>query len=159
MTKKLTSAQKKGMITTLDTLLNKAIMNANLKLAVTESKKALQANNIPLAADLTAVKSQICGAMRIPKKDLVYAHHCTFRENQDTNEKRLRGKTVYRVLDGMHHTLAFAADQLPSGAVVYTRGKAHERAPSTAPNKIIRLMNTESASAQRYYQKKYAKST
>jgi hypothetical protein len=95
----------------LQNILNDGIISPKLRYAIEEIIKALNVLDWDLAYQLTAVKSFITGI--INPKAKAYA----FQEDHDANKKIL-GNSVYCILDGIHHDIAFAIDELPSGVMV-----------------------------------------
>jgi hypothetical protein len=89
---------------------NKGKINPCLDKALEAIIKALMKQDWDLACQLTAVKSHISDVID-PKSGY------SFQENHRANEKTL-GTSLYSMLDGMHHTLAFSLDEIPSGMMV-----------------------------------------
>lgn len=98
----------------LKKILDKAIISPRLKVAVSETIKALEEKDWDLAYQITAVKSYICGVVN--PKDKTHA----FQEDHAANEKALTA-SVYMILDIMHHDIAFALDEMPSGMMALSR--------------------------------------
>ncbi|MBE3143809.1 MAG: hypothetical protein IMZ61_07795, partial [Planctomycetes bacterium] len=84
----------------------------------------------------TTVKSYITGT--INPKDKANA----FQEDREANEK-IFGNSVYCTLDGIHHDIAFALDELPSGMMtMHGNGKVHEM-KSKGTHPIVRRIKYE----------------
>ena len=121
----------------LNIILNKARINKNLRTAVLEARKAIDKDDIELAADLTAVKSYVTG--EIDPKD----KRNRFQEDDDYNQKVL-GYSVYNNLDGLHHDLAWASGTIPSGMMIGTSGgMLHGRGKSRKKHPVIKMMEKE----------------
>jgi hypothetical protein len=115
----LTKKNINSWCVTLRKILKKGELSPLLRTAVENALEAIQAKDYKLACQLTAVKSFICGEINPKdKKNL-------FQENQKSNESNL-GDSVYCILDGVHHNIAFALDDIPSGMMVFgTTSKGH----------------------------------
>jgi len=101
---------KRIIIQECDEILNKAIMNDNLRNAVQELKAHLKSNSLKLASQVSAVKSYISGAFD-PEKHI-------FCEDIDKNEE-LMGYSVYSSLDGINFSISMRADRIPIGMSVF----------------------------------------
>lgn len=100
------------MIKKLQSILKKAVISPMLKTAIENTIEAIKSKDLNLACQLTAVKSFITGL--ISSKDKSHA----FQEDQWKNEKIL-GDSVYSILDGLHHDLAFRNGSVPSGMMMF----------------------------------------
>jgi hypothetical protein len=119
----------------LNKIIVKATISPRLREAARETIKALQTHNWNLAYQLTAVKSYVTGVL--DPKDKVHA----FQENHEANKKIL-GSSVYSIMDGIHHAIAFSIDALPSGAqVVSLNGIREMKSKGTHP--IVRRIKYE----------------
>jgi hypothetical protein len=98
----------KVWIKDLNKIIVKAKTSPKLREAACEAIKAIQTSNWNLAYQITAAKSYITGTL--DPKDKTHA----FQENHEANEKAL-GSSVYCIMDGIHHAIAFSIDELPSG--------------------------------------------
>lgn len=104
----------KRIINTLQRCLTKGTMSPRLREAVASAKQALEAKDLELAYQLTAVKSFITGDSIKPKELKRYS----FQEDQKANERAL-GNSIYHILDGIHFRLAMNLEKLlPSGMTV-----------------------------------------
>jgi len=124
------------MISELKTILKKAKINANLKKAIEETIKALNKNDLDLAYELSAVKSFVSG-------DLKSKGHY-FREDDDYNNLHL-GESVYSILDGIHHELAFKTGGIPSGMMILTHTGIRKKEKSKKIHPVITMMEKERA--------------
>lgn len=128
--------QKKQIISELKTILKKAKINANLKKAIEETIKALNKDDLELAYELSAVKSFVSGDLKAK---------CYFREDDDYNNVHL-GESVYSILDGIHHELAFKTGGIPSGMMILTsRGIIHKKEKAKKKHPVITMMEKERA--------------
>jgi len=106
----------KNHIPTLKKILAKAHISPMLLTAVSETIRALEADDLALAYQLTVVKSFIMG--RLEPNDKNHA----FQEDQEFNETLFKGQNVYCLLDAIHHDIAWKLSQLPSGMMILSRG-------------------------------------
>ena len=129
--------QKKQMISELKTILKKAKINANLKKAIEETIKALNKNDLDLAYELSAVKSFVSGDLKAKGY---------FREDDNYNTVHL-GKSVYFILDDIHHELAFKIGEfrIPSGMMILTSTGTYKKEKSKKKHPIITMMEKERA--------------
>jgi len=131
----------------MDLILDKAIINKNLRDAVLEIKKAVENDDLSLATELTGVKSYITSKMKLKLKP---GEKYRFREDAEKNRKAM-GKDVYCILDGWHHQLAMMTDTIPKGMQIWTSTgtkekpgvTVHERGNSNQKHPIIQMMNKE----------------
>jgi hypothetical protein len=98
-------------IPTLKRILAKARISPMLQTAVEATIRALEAKDLALAYQLTACKSHITGSLEPQNKQ--YA----FQEDQEFNKTQLK-RSVYDLLDDIHHDIAWKLDAMPSGVVV-----------------------------------------
>jgi hypothetical protein len=133
--KSLPKASQKW-IRDLTKIATKGVISPRLFEAITEITVALKARNWELAYQLTAVKSYICGVVN--PKDKKNA----FQEDHDANEKMFKA-SVYMILDFMHHDIAFAMDELPSGAMVMSGNGRVQEMKSKGIHPIVRRMKYE----------------
>lgn len=132
---KLTKPKVKRMIKELDEILEKGKMNANLRFAVEEIKKALVEENFELAGNLAGVKSYVSGIMEVHG----------FGEDNDYNKEALCD-SIYRKLDGLAFELAMALDTQPYGSIVYSSdGSKEEREISKEVHPIFKMIKDEDA--------------
>lgn len=103
----------KTKITQLKNILNMGRITTDLRETIKETIKALRENNIPLASELTSVKSLVTGTL-----DTSYG---PYGEDRRYNGNIL-GQDVYSTLDSMHFDLAMKAGEMPSGAIILTSG-------------------------------------
>jgi len=130
---KLTKPKVKRMIKELDEILEKGKINANLRFAVEEIKKALVESNFELAGNLSAVKSYVSGRLDVPY----------FGEDNDYNEKAL-GSSVYSKLDGLAFELAMGLDTIPPGTTIFHEGGGvEERKIAKNIHPVIKMMQAE----------------
>ena len=129
--------EKKYYLNKLNKILEKARISKDLREAVEEIKKAIEAGDVELAADLASVKSFIVGTL---KKDKRFNNH--FREDSEYNEKIL-GQDVYDILDEIAYDYALATDQLPPGMLIITSGGSYAREIPKKRNRILKLMKKE----------------
>jgi hypothetical protein len=127
---------REWQISEIDRIRKNAKISPHLRSALDEISEALESGNIERATDLTAVKSYITGSLEHQPE----RNH--FREDNDYNEKAL-GRSVYGILDTMHHNLAFATGTLPSGAMVLTAEGAYNRPQSTRRSPTLAMINKE----------------
>jgi len=126
----------------LNEILENAIISEPLKNAVKETIRALEGGDIELAYELTAVKSLICGEGADPE-----VNH--FREDTEQDRSTL-GRTVYGILDFIHHDLAFGLGKIPSGMMIlYASGGMREKAGSKKQHPVITRIQEERATIQR----------
>jgi hypothetical protein len=120
---------------TLNKILQKGFMSPMLREAVTATIEALSKENYALAYQITACKSYVIG--KINSKNTVYA----FQEDEAANNKIL-GRSLYSILDGIHHEIAFAIDKMPSGMMVLSaNGSIEMQHKGTHP--IVKRIITE----------------
>lgn len=132
----------KGAIEQLNEILEKAIVSEPLKNAIKEAIIALEGGNSELAYELTAVKSLVTGEEANPE-----VNH--FRENIEQNRSTL-GRSVYALLDSIHHDLAFGLGKIPSGMMIlYATGGMREKAESEKQHPVITRIQEERAAIQR----------
>jgi hypothetical protein len=107
----------KNHIPTLKRILAKAHISPMLLTAVSDTIKALEADDLALAYQLTVVKSFITG--RLNPNDKVHA----FQEDFEYNSlvKGL-GNSVYTILDIIHHDIAWKLGEMPSGMMIMSTG-------------------------------------
>ena len=130
--KKMTETVKQ-----LNKILENAVMSDQLKEAVKESILALEEGGIELAFELTAVKSLICGEGADPE-----TYH--FREDTQQNKDTL-GRSVYGLLDSIHHDLAIELGKIPSGRMILSANGMREKAESEMQHPIITRIQEERA--------------
>ena len=111
-------------------------MSKPLDDAICATIKALQDGDIELAYELSAVKSLICGCGVDATE-----HH--FFEDTDKNRELLDGKSVYALLDGVHHELAYQAKKMPSGVSVISLGGIKNKEDSTIDHPVLERMRLE----------------
>ena len=129
----LTDKQRKAMFAKLNRISKNAIMSEPLRKTVHATNTALMENNLPLATELTSVKSLIVGTMDSKKP---------FREDDDFNRKKL-GDDVYVILDQMHHDLARKTNTIPSGlSILSSEGETH-RTPQLNKNPVVAEIHNE----------------
>jgi hypothetical protein len=126
----------------LTKIATKGVISPRLFEAITEITVALKAQNWELAYQLTAVKSYICGV--INPKDKKNA----FQEDQDANKKMFKA-SVYVILDCMHHDIAFAMDELPSGTMVLSGNGQVQKMKSKGIHPIVRRIQYEHRAIQK----------
>jgi len=107
-------------------ILGKARISEPLREALVELRDALKKRDMEKAYELSSVKSLISSDYSKPKKGNL------FNEDSDYNEKLFGGRSVYSILDVMHHEIAFSQDKIPSGMMVFhstgvveQKGKPH----------------------------------
>jgi len=143
----------KAYIKELKKWLAKGRMSPMLRQAIEDTMGALKKGDLQLAYQLTACKSFIVGTMRDSAKTrrfregrLQDGRHNFFRESDRLNTKAL-GNSLYSLLDGMHHNLAFAIEALPSGMVVLSRnpqgGITQHHMAHTGTHPVIACMKME----------------
>ena len=98
----------KNCLPILNKILKHGVMSPMLKEAIKETIKAIEEKNLNLAYQITACKSYLVGV--IDPKDKVNA----FQEDEEKNEE-LFDRSIYILLDGVHHEISFAIDSIPSG--------------------------------------------
>jgi len=125
----------------LNKILEKAIISEPLKNAVKETIIALEGGNSELAYELTAVKSLVTGEKADPE-----VHH--FRENTQQNKSTL-GRSVYALLDSIHHDLAFKLSKIPSGMMILSADGMREKAESEKQHPVITRIQEERAAIRR----------
>jgi hypothetical protein len=113
------------------------IMNQPLRRVVNESIMAIGADKCSLAYDLTSVKALICGFMGPEVK-------CKFKEDDEKN-MALFNTTFYRLLDRIHHDVAFGSDRIPHGMFVGTTdGVLHGgRMPTEKKNPVVKMIDDD----------------
>ncbi len=124
----------------LNKILENAIISEPLKNAVKETIIALEGGDIELAYELTAVKSLVAGEGADPE-----VNH--FRENRQQN-KRTLGRSVYALLDSIHHDLAFELTKIPSGMMILSADGMREKAESEKQHPVITRIQEERAAAR-----------
>jgi len=125
----------------LNKILERAIISEPLKDAVKETIIALEGGNSELAYELTAVKSLVTGEKADPE-----VHH--FRENTQQNRGTL-GRSVYALLDTIHHDLAFELSKIPSGMMILSADGMREKAESEKQHPVITRIQEERAAIWR----------
>lgn len=120
----------------LDNILEKARMSPMLKVAVKAIRDAVEAGNIELVADLSAVKSYITPVLNSNNKD-------PFQEDNKYNKKKF-GESLYSYLGDLHFDYALASGTLPSGMVIYAAEGVEERSKPKIEHPILKLMMEES---------------
>lgn len=105
---------KKVILKTLKGIQDKARMSVTLQKAVSEVAKAVEANDLELAYQISACKSLICGMMQTGRN-----RQNLFREDDEANKQAL-GKSVYCLLSGIHFQLAMKINKLSSGMMVFS---------------------------------------
>lgn len=107
---------------------------ACLKRLDTAKTVKAQQSDFRLAYQLSACKSWLSG--EIDPKDKVHA----FQEDDPTSKKVL-GDTLYCILDGLHHELAFKIGAMPSGMMAMcSNGQTSEMKPSGTHPVIQRMI-------------------
>ena len=122
------------MFAKLHRISKNARMSEPLRKTVRATDTALKENNLPLATELTSVKSLIVGNM--DSKD-------PFREDDDFNRKKLRGDDIYAILDEMHHDLARKTDTIPSGMSIFSSEGITQRTPQLFKNPEVAEIQKE----------------
>lgn len=122
-------------------ILDTATISDQLFEAVKESILAIEKGDIDLAMELTAVKSLICGEGVDP---IVYH----FREDTEHNRSTL-GRSVYMILDSIHHDLAFKLGKIPSGMMILTGDGMRERSKTERQHPIVKRIQEERAVIRR----------
>lgn len=125
----------------LNEILENAVVSEPLKNAVKEAIIALEGGDIELAYELTAVKSLITGA----EADSEVYH---FREDRQQNRSNL-GRSVYALLDSIHHDLALELNKIPSGMMILSADGVREKAGSERQHPVITRIQEERAAIQR----------
>jgi homoaconitase/3-isopropylmalate dehydratase large subunit len=120
----------------LNRILKKGIISPLLRMAVQESIKALKAKDYDLAFQITACKSFTTS--KIYPKDKKYA----FQEDCETNEKIL-GNSVYSILDGITHHIAYSIGSIPSGMMIISSDGSTEEFQRKGKHPIIARMEYE----------------
>lgn len=134
----------------LTAIATKGIISPMLFEATIETLVAIKAQNWTLAYQLTAVKSYIVG--EINPKDKKNA----FQEDQVANDKSLKN-SVYLILDRMHHDLAFALEELPSGMMTLSsNGQVHSM-KSIGSHPIIMRIKKEHTAIHKKFTKSQAR--
>ena len=128
----------------LNKILESAIISEPLKNAVKETILALEEGDTELAFELTAVKSLICGEGADPE-----VNH--FRENTQQNRSTL-GRSVYALLDSIHHDLAFELSKIPSGMMILSANGMREKAESEKQHPVITRIQEERAVIRRRHE-------
>lgn len=116
-------------------------MTTSTRKAIQEIISALRRNDLELAYELTAVKSFLTGSMEAPAR-----YH--FKEDAKYNQKVL-GDDIYRILDRMHHDLAYEVDRIPSGMMVVTARGYTGKGKPVRSHPIIRMMERERKAIRR----------
>jgi hypothetical protein len=127
---------KKASIKTLDKILKKAEISPDLRNAVMELKEAIRKKDIVRAYEVSAVKSYICGSMKM--------RDCHFRENDEYNMKVL-GTYVYSTLDSIHFDLAMKAGKIPAGMMVFSAEGIRQKGSPIGKSKTLELIRKEQA--------------
>ena len=91
----------KNCLPILNEILKHGVMSPMLKEAIKETIKAIKEKNLNLAYQITACKSYLVGVID-PQED------------EEKNEE-LFDRSIYILLDGVHHEISFAIDSIPSG--------------------------------------------
>jgi hypothetical protein len=134
------------MIKKLQFILKKAVISPMLKTAIENTIEAIKSKDLNLAYQITAVKSFITG--EINPKDKSHA----FQENCEKNEKIL-GNSVYSILDGIHHDLAFRNGSIPSGMMMFGVAKDGKKVcnefKAQGMHPIIKRMKVEKNNIQK----------
>jgi len=126
----------KNWIPTLNKILRKARISPNLCIAIDSTIKALEAKDLDLAYQITACKSLIIGSLEPKNKQ--YA----FQEDHAYNKARLKD-SVYGLLDGIHHDIAWQINKMPSGQVMaLSNGKICEMTP-TGIHPVVKRIKLE----------------
>lgn len=121
----------KQIIKTLDRCLKKGKMSPMLRDAIASTKQAVEAGDIGLAYQLSAVKSFISGSDMRPE---TYIRHA-FQEDHEANEKVLKG-SLYHIMDGIHFRLALQAGKLPSGMMLVSMGAGGGKVTTMKPKGV-----------------------
>lgn len=126
----------------------KGKMSEMLRLAIKDAADAVKAGDLRLAYHLTACKSFVVGTLRKRKDE---RHAYAFRESRRLNTGIL-GASIFQLLDGIHHDLAYALDEFPSGMVIYRggpRGWVVEQMSHKGDHPVIERMKAEEAEIKR----------
>jgi len=129
-------ASRKAMFAKLNRISKNAKMSEPLRKTVDATTTALKKNNLPLATELTSVKSLIAGKMSLSPTQY------PFREDDDFNQKKL-GDNVYGILDEMHHDLARKTDTIPSGMSIFSSEGITSRTPEVSNNTEVAEIHKE----------------
>ena len=127
--------ERESQISELERIKTKGKISPHLRSALTEAINALKNGNVSLATEITSVKSFISGNVVASKKD-------HFTEDTKYNEKVL-GRSVYGLLDSLHHNLAFASGEIPSGVMIYSASGKREREPTKFKSPTLRMIKRE----------------
>jgi hypothetical protein len=127
--------ERESQISELEKIKSKAKISPHLRRALTEAIDALKSGNVPLATEITSVKSFIAG-------DVVASGKDHFTENTKYNEKVL-GRSVYGLLDSLHHNLAFESNEIPSGVMIFNASGKREREPTKFKSSTLGLIKRE----------------
>jgi hypothetical protein len=129
----------KTNINVLDAILKKAEISSDLRNAVIELKEAIRKKDIIRAYEVSAVKSYICGSMKM--------RDCHFRENDKHNRKVLgvNGRDVYMILDNIHFDLAMKAGKIPAGMMVFSSEGVTQKGSPIGKSRTLELMRKEQA--------------
>ena len=129
----------KSHIPTLKKILAKAHISPMLHQAIEDTIQALQTDNLDLAYQLTVVKSFITGRLEPHNKE-----HA-FQEDHAYNKKQLK-ESVYALLDGIHHDIAWKLDAMPSGMMIMSvgpKGPAIQEMKPTGTHPIVKRIKLE----------------
>jgi hypothetical protein len=120
----------------LNKILSKAKMSPDLHNAVMELKEAIRKKDIVRAYEISAVKSYICGSMKM--------RDCHFRENDEYNMKIL-GTYVYSILDNIHFDLAMKAGKIPAGMMIFSAEGIQQKGSPIGKSRTLELIRKEHA--------------
>jgi hypothetical protein len=118
----------------LKRLIERGKISDQLRQVVEASIIAIEKDDIPLASELTSVKSLVGNNMDNT--------NYPFSEASEYNERQL-GRSAYSLLDAVHHQLAFSIDEMPSGVVVISAGGYLTRGRSSIQHPLVALINQE----------------
>jgi len=142
---KLTKPKVKRMVKELDAMLEKAKINANLRFAIEEIKKALTEGNFKLAANLSGVKSYVSGRLDDPG----------FGEDNDYNNN-LFGSSIYSQLDGLAFELSMGLDTIKPGTTIFLAGGGVMEAPKPdVIHPVIKMMQDDQAKIEEEVRKRH----
>jgi len=127
-------SQRKAMFAKLNHISKNARMSEPLRKTVRATNTALKENNLPLATELTSVKSLIVGTMDSKQP---------FREDDDFNRKKLGGDDIYVILDKMHHDLARKTNTIPSGMSIFSSEGIKHRTPQLKNDPVVAEIHKE----------------
>lgn len=149
---------KATAIKSITVWLAKGRMSSMLRRALEDTKTAIKAGDLNLAYQLTACKSFIVGTLRTAPSSRRYreGRHNYFRESSRLNTKAL-GNDLYQLLDGLHHDLAFALQEIPSGMMIYSSTGLNSGVVQQMQRKgthpVIEAMNQEHAEIEEFCKK------